>query len=47
MEKRKTYNMKHDVWYLGWLLFMICNKNDWPFDIGKRPDDVKEEASKW
>jgi len=25
------YNMKHDVWMLGWLLFKICNQNKDPF----------------
>ena len=31
--RRKSYDMKHDVWMLGWLLFMICNNNDRPFSL--------------
>lgn len=52
--KRKTYDMKVDVWMLGWLLFQIFNKNQAPFPVGDYCDvftsefeDKQERFEQW
>jgi len=42
--RRKSYDMKHDVWMLGWLLFKICNNNHSPFSFADPTKDKKDEA---
>ena len=38
LKERATYDRKHDVWLLGWLLFEICNKR-LPFTPVKEADE--------
>jgi len=37
--RRNSYDMKHDVWMLGFLLFMICNNNHSPFSYAISSDE--------